>query len=181
MNHFCTDGVYTPGYDPISSEGRLQTLIPTPWYPRGSVSDLLTQGCDHIWPLCIVMSNFCTDGVYTLGYVSQYKIDDFSYISHVMKRFGLRSHVTLTRDRVHNYVHMTRECPSDPLFLGIWDKNEYLKTWKIKKRIPQNVPKIPWKVSGNTSKLCVYTWKPNIFEKYIFFMIVIQIWSKVHR
>ena len=111
MNHFCTDGVYTPGYDPISPEARLQTLIPTPWYPRGSVSDLLTQGCDHIWPLCIVMGNFCTDGVYTLGYVSQYKINDFSYTSHVMKRFGLRSHVTLTRDRVHNYVHMTREWP----------------------------------------------------------------------
>ena len=33
------------------------------------------------------------------------------YIPHVMKRFGLSPHVTLTRDRVHNYVHMTRECP----------------------------------------------------------------------
>ena len=57
------------------------------------------------------MGNFRTgtDGVYTLGYVSQYKINDFSYTSHAMKMFGLRSHITLTRDRVHNYVHMTRE------------------------------------------------------------------------
>ena len=43
----CTDGVHTPGYDPISPEDQLLTLILTPRYPRGSVSDLLTQGVKH--------------------------------------------------------------------------------------------------------------------------------------
>ena len=33
-----------------------------------SLKLILTQGGDHIWPLCINMSNFYTDGVYTPGY-----------------------------------------------------------------------------------------------------------------
>ena len=55
---------------------------------------------------------------------------------------------------------------ADPLFLGIWDKNEYLKTWKIKKRIPQNVMKIPWNVSGSTSKRSENTLK--LPQNYVF-------------
>ena len=52
------------------------------------------------------------------GLFFQYKIDDFpmypmswkGLVSDPMSRWRV-THVTLTRDRVHNYVHMTREWP----------------------------------------------------------------------
>ena len=64
------------------------------------------------------------------------------------------------------FLTFDRQWKTDPLFLGIWDKNEYLKTWKIKKRIPQNAPKIPWNVSGNTSKRSENTLK--LPQNYVF-------------
>ena len=61
MSNIYTDGVYTPSYDPISPDGRLQALILTPRYPGGPclMSDLLTQRW-KVWPYLTYVSLWVT-------------------------------------------------------------------------------------------------------------------------